>query len=199
MIMRLPIKAALFCLIFVQNFYALNGGYSTVLSIVERVAKKFGENTPIIFEEMRNNRMFNRYRTPTCLDVSLRWGNLVIGDLLLQKLDSAELELLITRAFIQNKIWYTTKKVALILSLLLLNAYFFNSNKDAPGEAGVLFLIDAFAYFGFNFYMENYADQETLEITGTQELLDKTYEKLSPPRLKYWWPSFYKNFWRYIG
>jgi len=173
---------------------------SWVKSMVEEVAHKFNVKIPTIYQEMKSNRQFNPLIAPTCTNISLDWGNLIIGDRLIAKLDKKELELLTMRAFVYAKNWYAFKKISLIATLLFLNAYVFNNDKVAPIKAVTTLFGSVIAYLGFNIYAEKYIDREIIKEPCDQLILDLAYQKISPnkwPLSK--WPSFYKNVARYIN
>ena len=167
---------------------------------VEKVSQEFGLKSPKIYVEMLSVRRFNSSVTSTCTDIRLNLGNLIIGDRLIEKLDVPELKLLVKRAFVYSKNWYSLKKMSLIAAILFSNAYFFSTHKDAPVQAAGILLLDAIAYLGLNIYCEKQIDKEMIKNAGDQEILDSAYQKISPNR---WplnkWPLFYKNVGRYIG
>lgn len=187
-------------LIFFNNLNAMSFMPDWVKPMVEEVAHEFNVDTPYIFQEMRGVRQFNCYVTPTCTDIrrSAFFGDLIIGDRLIEKLNYKELKVLTRRAFVSYKNWYRFKKASLIVAIIASNAYLFKLQKDAPLLALGILLLDAVAYLGLNVYCEKQIDKEVIKNAEEQEILDSAYQKISPNR----WPlyhSFYKNVGRYIG
>lgn len=167
---------------------------------VEKSSQEFGLKVPKIYVEMRNVRAFNPQVNPTCTDLRVAGDCIIIGDRLIEKLEPKELMLLTKRAFVYSNNWCFSKKLSLIASLLILNAYLLQNRKDAPLQAVGIFLLDAIAYLGLNVYCEKQIDKEIIKNAGDQEILDSAYQKISPNR----WPlnknpSFYKNIARYVG
>lgn len=187
-------------LVFINNLSAMHFLPDWVKPAVEEVSQEFGLKTPKIYEEMRSVRMFNPLVTPTCTDLRLVGNNLIIGDRLIEKLEPKELMLLTRRAFVYSNNWYFSKKLSLVVALLISNAYLLQNRKDAPLQAAGIFLLDAIAYVGFNVYCEKQIDKEIIKNSHDQEILDSAYQKISTNR---WpldrYPSLYKNVARYIG
>lgn len=84
---------------------------SWVEPMVEEVAQQFNAKTPTIYQEMCSVRAANPHLRQTCTDIrrSPFFGDLIIGDRLIQKLHYQELKLLTRRAFISYKNWYRFK------------------------------------------------------------------------------------------
>lgn len=201
--LKITLKFLFICALIIFSINTINAIYWMpywVNSIVEEVAQEFKVNTPYIFQEMRSVRQFNSRVTPTCTDIRLNFGNLIIGDRLIEKLEVTELKLLMRRAFVYSKNRYLLKKASLIAAILVSNAYLFKKPQDDPLFGAGIFLLDVIAYLGLNIYCEKQIDQEIIKDEHDQEILDNAYKKISPngwPLNK--WPSFYKNFARYIG